>query len=130
MKRLFLLFLIFLIFVSGCFQPSLRSIVKNPDRAINECNKYEDVEETKGCLMKFAKDVSLISKETSIIICNNLESGYGKNKCLFGVFSNLEASGRLDEGIEVCKHIEKEGFLEFCERRREGGSIMVAPSLA
>ena len=129
MNKLFLL-AVLLIFVSGCFQPSLRSIVKNPDKAVKECNKYQTDDEINGCFMRFAKDVSLISKDTSITICDNLEPGYGKNKCLFGVFSNLEASGRLDEGIEVCKHIEKEGFLEFCEKRREGGSIMVAPSLA
>ena len=119
-----------LIFISGCFQPSLRSIVKNPDKAVKECNKYENVEEMRGCLMKFAKDVSLISKETSITICNNLENGYGRNKCLFGVFSNLERNDRLEEGIVVCKQIEKEGFLEFCESRRKGGSITVAPPLA
>ena len=129
MKRLYLL-LVFLIFVSGCFQPSLRSIVKNPDKAVKECNKYENVEEMGGCLMKFAKDVSLISKETSVTICNNLENGYSRNKCLFGVFSTLERNGRLEEGIEVCKKIEKEGFLEFCESRIKGGAIAVAPSLA
>ena len=129
MKKLFFL-LVFLIFISGCFQPSLRSVVKNPDKVVKECNKYPAADEVSGCFMKFAKDVSLISKETSIIICNNLESGYGRNKCLFEVFSNLEANGRLDEGIEVCKEIGKEGFLEFCESRRSGGSIVVAPSLA
>ena len=128
MNKLFLL-AVLLIFVSGCFQPSLRSVVKNPDKVVKECNKYQTDDEVKGCFMKFAKDVSLISKETSIIICNNLESGYGKNKCLFVVFSNLEANGRLDDGIEVCKKIDKEGFSEFCESRRNGGSIMVAPSL-
>ena len=128
MKKLFFVILL-LIFVSGCFQPSLMGIVKNPDKAVKECSKYEDVDEMRGCLMKFAKDVSLISKEASISICNNLETGYGRNKCLFGVFSNLEGNGRLEEGIEVCRKIEKEGFLEFCESRRAGGSIMVAPPL-
>ena len=128
MKKLYFL-LIFLIFISGCFQPSLKSIVKNPEKAVKECNKYEDVDESRGCLMKFAKDVSLISKETSITICNNLENGYSRNKCLFGVFSNLEGNGRLEDGIKVCKEIDKEGFLEFCESRRAGGSITVAPSL-
>jgi len=129
MKKLFLL-LIILIFISGCFQPSIKSIVKNPDKAVKECNKYKTDEEIKGCFMKFAKDASLISKETSVKICNNLELGYERNKCLFGVFRNLESNDRLEDGIEVCKEIDKEGFLEFCEGRRNGGSIMVAPSLA
>ena len=128
MKKLFLI-IIFLIFLSGCYHLTFKSIIKNPERVVKECNKFENLEVMRGCLMKFAKDVSLISKEASIEICNNLESGYGRNKCLFGIFSNLEANGRLEEGIEVCKYIEKEGFLEFCESRRNGESIMVAPPL-
>jgi len=129
MKKLFLL-LFLLIFISGCFQPSIRNIINNPDKAVKECNKYKTDEEIKGCFVKYAKDTSLISKETSIIICNNLKPGYEKNKCLFDVFTTLESNDRLDEGIEVCKEIDKKGFLEFCESRRNGGSIMVAPSLA
>lgn len=129
MKRVFLLMLL-LIFVSGCFHLSTKNIIKNPDRVVKECNKLGTADERNGCYMKFAKDVSLISEDTSIIICNNLDPGLDRNRCFFGVFSNLEGNGKLDDGIEVCKHIEKEGFLEFCEGRRSGGSIMVAPSLA
>lgn len=54
MKKFYFMVLV-LIFISGCFQPSLRSIVKNPDKAVKECNKYENVDEVRGCLMKFAK---------------------------------------------------------------------------
>lgn len=129
MKKLFLLIFL-LIFVNGCYHLTPKSIIKNPESVIKECEKIEDVEMRTECFNKYAKDVSMISKDTSISICNNLASGYHKNKCLFNVFSTLEGNGKLDDGIEVCKHIEKEGFLEFCESRRNGGSIMVAPSLA
>lgn len=127
-KLIFLLIL--LVLINGCSHLSLNKIIKNPEKVVKDCDKFESAEEKNGCFMKFAKDISLVSSDTSVIVCDNLDSVLDKNRCLFGVFSTLEESGKLEDGIGVCKHIEKEGFLEFCESRRNGGSITVAPSLA
>jgi len=112
MKKLAIL-LSFLIFVSGCLHfLTPEDIIKNPDRVAKECNKVEGEDRT-NCFNTFAKEVSIISHDTSITICNNLDKGYDQNKCLFNVFSNLEGKDMLEEGIEVCEHIEKRRILRI-----------------
>lgn len=81
-----------------------------------------------NCFNEYAKLVSSASKEISINLCNNLED-YSRNKCLFDVSNELESSNKLDDAIGVCKLIEKEGFPEWCESRRNKESISVAPQL-
>ena len=123
MKKLIFLFL--LIFISGCGLTT-EKIANNPDIINKECDKSEN---RNYCYSEYAKKVSLISGDAILEICNNLDSGYSKNKCLFDAFVVLEANNRLNEGIEICKYIEKNGFLEWCESRKSGSSIGVAPSL-
>ena len=125
MKKLLILFL--LIFISGCVLTPER-ISKNPDLALNECNKLESLNEKTGCINTYAKSVAPISKQVAVELCNNLE-GYPKNKCFFDVSNELESSNKLDDSIEVCKLIEKPDFSEWCESRRNKESISVAPPL-
>lgn len=126
MKKLPILFL--LIFITGC-SLSPEMISKNPKLALNECNKIEDLNEQNICIRDYAKTVALVSKEAAVELCNNLEEGYTRNKCLFDVFSKLEENGQINNAIEVCKLINKPDFSEWCESRRNRESISVAPSL-
>ncbi len=121
------LFLIFLIFVSGCALTPER-IVKNPDKVIEECSKVEN-QENEVCITKYATEVSLLSKDTGVNLCNKIASNSLKNKCLFEIFSIYEKSGKLEEGIKVCKSIDVAGFPEWCETRRSGESIAVSPPI-
>ena len=121
------LLLIFLIFISGCALTPER-IVKNPDKIIEICSKIEN-QENDACITKYASEVSLLSKETGINLCNKIASNSLKNKCLFKIFSVYEKSGRLEEGIEVCKNIDIVGFPEWCETRRSVESIAVSPPI-
>lgn len=122
------LLLIFLIFISGCALTPER-IVKNPEKVIEECSKIEN-QENEICITKYATEVSLLSKDTGVDLCQKIASNSLKNKCLFEIFSIYEKSGRLEEAIEVCKNIDVAEFSEWCETRRSGESIAVSPSLA
>ncbi len=125
MKKLLILFL--LIFISGCALTPER-ISKNPELALKECNKLEDLNEKTECINTYAQSVAPVSKEASIELCTKLEA-YSRNKCFFDVSNELEKANKLEDAIEVCKLIEKEGFSEWCELRRNKESISVAPSL-
>ncbi len=126
MKKIFL-FLAILILLNGC-KLTPEKIAKNPELAVKDCNNFEDINQRDNCFNEYAKLVSPASKETAISLCNNLED-YQKNKCLFDVSNELESSNRLDDSIEVCKLIDKPGFLEWCKSRRNKESISVAPPL-
>lgn len=126
MKKI-LLFLAILILLNGC-KLTPEKIAKNPELAVNDCNNLKDTNQKENCFNEYAKLVSSASKETSINLCNNLE-GYSRNKCFFDVSNELEKANKLDDSIQVCKLIEKEGFSEWCESRRNKESISVAPPL-
>lgn len=119
-----------IVFVSGCSKLTPEDIVADPEKFIEKCNKMEEASDREGCLNNYAKIVSLTSERTGVRLCTNLESGFPRNKCIFEVYRELETAGRVDEAVNVCKDIDKEGFLEWCESRRSGDSIAIAPSLA
>ena len=121
--------LILIIFLSGCALTP-EKIVKNPQKAIENCNKIENMDERNECFSSIALNAGILSKGTGVMLCTQIESNYQRNKCLFDMFTELEKNNRIEEAIDVCKQINKEGYSEWCESRRNRDSISVAPSLA
>ncbi|MFH1210225.1 MAG: hypothetical protein V1663_05575 [archaeon] len=121
------LFLFLLVFINGC-QLSTDDILNNPYVVEEKCDKIKDDLDKSVCFQNYAEMVARNNSNMSVNFCDNLE-GVKRDKCLFEIFLILESSNRIDEAIDVCKSIKKEGFTEWCETRRNMSSITIAPSL-
>lgn len=125
-KKYFLV-LVLLILINGC-KLTQEEIINNPELIEEKCSKLKAIEDKNNCFTEYGKIVANNNSEVSIKFCNNLEDT-ARNKCLFNVFSILETNNKIEEAIDVCKNIDKEGFSEWCETRRDRNSIVIAPSL-